>query len=270
MSEQPEIPTLLCVGGHDPCGGAGIVADLESARAAGIHAASVISVLTSQDSCGVRALWPQPAEHVAEQCRTVLADSAVAAIKVGLLGSSAVVRVLAQLAEEHPELPLVLDPVLASGAGQPMADAALLNQLRNNLLGRATLVTPNLPEARTLGCASEPEACARRLLEGGCRWALITGTHGEGPEVVNRLYGRDGGYREWSWARLPHDYHGSGCTLASAIAARLAKGADMIEAVDQAQAFTWHSLQTARRTGRCQLTPNRLHALDGAEEQAPR
>jgi hydroxymethylpyrimidine/phosphomethylpyrimidine kinase len=270
MTENPEAPTLMCIGGHDPCGGAGIVADIESARAAGIHAASVVSVLTSQDSCGVRALWPQPAEQVAEQCRTVLADARVTGIKVGLLGGSSVVRALGQIADEHPDLPLVLDPVLASGAGQPMADAAMINQLRNNLLGRATLITPNLPEARTLGRASDPEDCARRLLEGGCRWALITGAHAEGPEVVNRLYGDDGSSREWSWPRLPHDYHGSGCTLASAIAARLAKGVDMIEAVDQAQAFTWRSLQTARRTGRCQLTPNRLHALDAAEDTPSR
>jgi hydroxymethylpyrimidine/phosphomethylpyrimidine kinase len=247
-----------------------VVADLESARAAGVHAASVISVLTNQDSCGVRALWPQPAEHVAEQCRAILADSRVGGIKVGLLGGSSVVRVLGQLADEHPGLPMVLDPVLASGTGQPMADAALLNQLRNNLLGRATLVTPNLPEARTLGCASEPDDCARRLLASGCRWTLITGAHAPEQEVVNRLYGHDGSYREWSWPRLPHEYHGSGCTLASAIAARLAKGVDMIEAIDQAQAFTWRSLQTACRTGRCQLTPNRLHALDTAEEQDSR
>jgi hydroxymethylpyrimidine/phosphomethylpyrimidine kinase len=202
---------------------------------------------------------------VEEQCRAILADSRVGGVKIGLLGSSAVIRVLSQLADEHADLPWVLDPVLAAGGGEPLTDAALLNQLRNNLLGRCTLITPNLPEARTLSCATETDNCAGRLLETGCRWVLISGTHADTPQVVNRLYGRNGSYREWSWPRLPGEYHGSGCTLASAIAARLVRGLDMVPAVEEAQAYTWHSLEKGLRTGRCQLIPNRLHALDRQE-----
>jgi hydroxymethylpyrimidine/phosphomethylpyrimidine kinase len=269
MTEPTTTPVLLCVGGHDPCGGAGIQADAEAARAAGIHATSVISCLTSQDSCGVRRLWPLPEDRVDQQCRMIFSDSRVGAVKIGLLGSSRVSRVLSRLAGEHPELPLVLDPVLTSGAGQPVTDAALLNQLRKNLLGRSILATPNLPEARALSGLKAVDDCARRLLESGCRWILITGTHAESADVVNRLYGQDGSHREWNWPRLPHEYHGSGCTLASAIAARLALGIDPVTAVEKAQAYTWRSLELAQRTGRCQLTPNRLHVLEEVGNASP-
>lgn len=253
---------LLCVGGHDPSGGAGVQADAEASRAVGIHACNVITCLTLQDTCGISRLWPQKAEQVEEQCRLVLADSLVGAIKVGLLGNSRMVRVLCDLAAERPELPLILDPILASSAGQSLADAAMLNQIRKNLVGRCTLVTPNLPEARTLTSYSDPGDCAQRLLEAGCTWALITGTHAPGDEVVNRLYGQDGSHHEWAWSRLEGEYHGSGCTLASAIAARIGLGMDTKTAVAEAQKYTWESLARARRTGRCQLTPDRLYALD--------
>jgi hydroxymethylpyrimidine/phosphomethylpyrimidine kinase len=259
---------LLCVGGHDPSGGAGIQADAEAARAAGIHACSVITCLTSQNTCGLSRLWPQRAEQVEDQCRRILSDSKVAAIKIGLLGSSRVVRVLCDLATENPRLPLVLDPVLTTDSGQQVADAALLNQIRNNLLERCTLVTPNLPEARTLSSFKEPDDCAQRLLQTGCPWVLITGTHAPGVEVVNRLYGRDGTRREWPWPRLEGKYHGSGCTLASAIAARMVLDMDPTSAIAEAQSYAWESLKRALRTGRCQLTPNRLFAIDGTETQS--
>jgi hydroxymethylpyrimidine/phosphomethylpyrimidine kinase len=145
-----------------------------------------------------------------------------------------------------------------------VADAALLNQIRKNLLQHCSLATPNLPEARALSGFEEPDDCARRLQEAGCPWVLITGTHAPDDEVINRLYGRDGSCREWSWPRLEGEYHGSGCTLASAIAARIVRGMDMESAVAEAQKYTWESLDRARRTGHCQLTPNRLFALDSA------
>lgn len=266
MSTSPESPVLLCIGGQDPSGGAGIQADAEAARAAGVHACCVVSALTTQDSRRLHALGPQPPEQVDAQCRLILADSPVGAIKLGLLGSSRILRVLTAIADERPELPLVLDPVLASSAGDPVTDAALLNQMRQNLIPRCTLITPNLPEAQTLASARAPEACAQRLLATGCPWVLITGTHAPEEAVINRLYGRDGTCEEWSWPRLPGEYHGSGCTLASAIAARLALGREVLEAVAEAQAYTWESLHRARRTGCGQLTPNRLFALDPAED----
>ncbi|MCF1185004.1 hydroxymethylpyrimidine/phosphomethylpyrimidine kinase [Marichromatium gracile] len=260
INDSAERAVVLCIGGHDPSGGAGIMADAETIAAHGGFAVSAISALTDQDTCGVRAIHAQPAEQLEAQCRTLIADSAPRAIKVGLLGSSRAVRVISTLADEHPELPLVLDPVLASGTGQRVADAAVLNQLRHNLIARSTLVTPNLPEARTLTDLQDPARCAERLLGSGARWVLITGTHDTTEHVTNRLYGRSGARHQWDWPRLPGEYHGSGCTLASAIAVRLARGESMVEAVTAAQEYTWNALDQAFRTGRCQLTPNRFYA----------
>ena len=254
-------PAVLCIGGHDPCGGAGILADAESVRAAGAFPLTVVSALTDQDTCGLRSLYPQPAERVAAQCRALMADGAPRAIKIGLVGDARLIPVLCDLIDAHPALPVVLDPVLASGAGQRVADTALVQGLLASLIPRVALVTPNLPEARALTGARDPGECARALLDTGVRWALITGTHDDTAEVTNRLYGADGSLQSLTWPRLPGDYHGSGCTLASAIAARLALGLAMGQAVADAQSYAWTSLARAFRTGLCQLTPNRLFGL---------
>ncbi|MBK1702584.1 bifunctional hydroxymethylpyrimidine kinase/phosphomethylpyrimidine kinase [Thiococcus pfennigii] len=262
---DPSPPIVLCAGGHDPTGGAGLTADAEAVRAAGAHALGLVTCLTTQDTCGVGGVFPQPIGQIEAQWRALSADSPIAAIKIGLLGSAAVAEAVEGRVRAHPGLPVVLDPVLASGAGDPIADAALVERLRHHLPGACTLMTPNLPEARTLAGAQDPDACAAALRRAGCRWVLITGTHAAEAEVVNRLYGPDGCRHAWRWPRLPGHYHGSGCTLASAIAARLARGDEPIEAIAAAQAYTWEALARARRTGRCQLTPNRLFALDGTE-----
>jgi hydroxymethylpyrimidine/phosphomethylpyrimidine kinase len=262
MQPEHRVPSVLCAGGHDPSGGAGLDADREAIRAAGAHAAGVVTCLTAQDTCGLRRLWPQPPAQVEEQCRLILDDARVTAVKIGLLASPALVRVLTTILDDHPDLPVVLDPVLATGSGQSVADAALCNQMRQRLFPAVTLLTPNLPEAQTLSGAVEPDDCAERLLRLGSLWVLVTGTHAASATVTNRLYGRNGTRASWDWPRLPGEYHGSGCTLASAIAARLALGAKVPDAVAQAQTYTWECLARARITGRCQLTPNRLFALD--------
>lgn len=258
MSHTPTRPVVLCIGGHDPSGGAGILADAEAVRAAGAFAVTVITALTDQDTCGLRRIYPQPPEQIVAHCRALIADSAPRAIKIGLIGSAAVAQALAAILDEHPSLPVILDPVLASGAGQSCADEPLLTQLRQQLIGRSTLITPNLPEARTLTARHTSADCAANLLDTGARWVLITGTHDDTQQVTNRLYGPDSFQQDWEWPRLPGDYHGSGCTLASAIAARLALSMQMEDAVATAQDYTWKALQQGFRTGRCQLTPNRL------------
>jgi hydroxymethylpyrimidine/phosphomethylpyrimidine kinase len=267
MHPIPRLPTVLCVGGHDPCGGAGIMADAEAVRAAGAFALTVVTALTDQDSCGLRHLYPQDASRVEAQCRALIADAEPAAIKLGLIGDATQIAAVCAVIDANPGLPVVLDPVLAAGTGQPTADPRLIASLLTDLLPRSTLVTPNLPEARRLSSASDPADCAHELLRRGARWVLLTGTHADSPDVINRLYGTqgsgcDGEGCSRAWPRLPGEYHGSGCTLASAIAARLALGMSVPEAVADAQAYTWTSLARARRTGRCQLTPNRLFDLD--------
>lgn len=261
MDSIPSPPTVLCVGGHDPSGGAGIGADAEAIRAAGAFALTVVSALTDQDTRGLRSVFPQPPVQVEAQCRALIEDGSPAAIKIGLIGAAPLVPVLCALIDDHPSLPVVLDPVLATGSGKALADMVLVKALLAGLLGRITLVTPNLPEAQRLSGGADASECGRRLRAAGAPWVLITGTHEEASAVTNRLYGPDGSEQALTWPRLPGVYHGSGCTLASAIAARLALGMAMPDAVAAAQSYTWTSLARAWRTGRGQLTPNRLFAL---------
>ena len=262
LNQQADRPLVLCLGGHDPSGGAGILADAEAVQAAGAFALTVITALTEQNTCGLVNLHPQPPAQIAAHCRCLLRDSQPQAVKIGLIGSAESAHTLAQVldADALAGVPVVLDTVLATGAGQVVADAALRAAICERLLPRCTLVTPNLPEARALTGAQAAEDCAERLLTAGARWVLITGTHDATAAVTNRLFGAQGEREAWDWPRLPGDYHGSGCTLASAIAARLAHGLPLLEAVAAAQSYTWATLEHALRTGRCQLTPNRLHA----------
>jgi hydroxymethylpyrimidine/phosphomethylpyrimidine kinase len=249
MSSPP--PIVLAFAASDPTGGAGLQADLLTLAALGCHPLSVLTALTVQDTSGVEHLETIGADLVTRQARRVLAETEVAAFKVGVLGSAENVRAVAAIAAEHAQVPLVLDPVLASGRGDALASDAVLAALLESLVPSATVVTPNTLEAKRLGGIE-------RLLELGCRYVLVTGTHEASAEVINQLFDSRGLVREDRWQRLPQSYHGSGCTLASAIAAALAKGRDAPEAVREAQEFTWRALATAFPTGAGQWLPNRF------------
>ncbi len=244
-------PIVLSFAASDPTGGAGLQADLLTLAALGCHPLSVLTALTVQDTSGVEHLEALSADLVARQANRLLAESAVAAFKVGVVGSADNARAVARIAGAHARVPLVLDPVLASGRGDELASETVLRAILESLVPRATVVTPNTLEAKRLGGIE-------RLLALGCRYVLVTGTHAPGPEVVNRLYDARGVVREDRWQRLPDSYHGSGCTLASAIAAALAKGRAVPEAVREAQEFTWRALAAGLRTGAGQLLPNRF------------
>jgi hydroxymethylpyrimidine/phosphomethylpyrimidine kinase len=244
-------PIVLTFAASDPTGGAGLQADLLTLAALGCHPLSVLTGLTVQDTTGVEHLEAIAADLVTRQASRVLAETKVAAFKVGVLGSADNVRAVAAIAAAHAQVPLVLDPVLASGRGDPLANDAVLKALLELLVPRATVVTPNTGEAKRLGGA-------KRLLELGCRYVLVTGTHEAGAEVANRLYDSGGLVREDRWRRLPGSFHGSGCTLASAIAAQLAKGRDVPEAARAAQEFTWQALAAGFRSGAGQSLPNRF------------
>ena len=167
-------------------------------------------------------------------------------------------------------------PVLASGRGDELANDEMLHAMRELLLPQTTILTPNSMEARRLAEADDDEeptltVCAERLLGMGAEFVLITGTHEPTPQVVNTLYGRGGIVRADAWQRLPGTYHGSGCTLASAIAAMLANGLELPEAVREAQDYTWHTLQKAYRPGMGQMLPDRLFwAREDADAPARR
>jgi len=214
---------------------------------------------------GVEDVLPLDSEWVADQARCVLEDMPVAVFKVGLLGSIENVAVIAEVVSDYPEIPLVLDPVFVSGRGDELATDEIVAALHELLLPQTTIITPNSIEARRLALAeNEPQGeialaeCARRLIAAGCEYALITGTHENTPQVTNTLYNHDGMVRSDNWERLAGNYHGSGCTLASAIAATIASGLGISEAVRDAQEYTWRTLKAAFRPGMGQSIPDRL------------
>lgn len=266
-------PLVLTFSATDPTGGAGMQADLMTLCALGCHPLSVVTAVTVQDSAGVEDMVAMDADLVDDQARTLLSDLPVAAFKIGVLGSVEVIAAVAEILSDYPQLPVVLDPVLASGRGDPLADEDMLDALCELVLPQTTLVTPNSLEARCLTAGDDDDEpsgeapqslpdCASTLLDLGAEYVLITGTHESTTRVRNVLYHRDGVLRRDEWERLPGSYHGSGCTLASAIAAGLAQGLDMSAACQRAQQYTWNALAGAFRPGLGQYIPNRFVSLD--------
>jgi len=258
-------PIVLAFAATDPTSGAGLQADLLTLCALGCHPLAVVTAITIQDTAGVDGVMAIDPDWVTDQARLVLEDMPVAAFKIGLLGSIENIAAVAEVVSDYPDVPLVLDPVLASGRGDELATEDMICALRELLLPQTTILTPNSAEARRIVQDDSDETehlqlgiCAERLLAFGCEYVLITGTHENTPQVINTLYGSEGVVRADSWERLPGSYHGSGCTLASAIAATLANGLDLPEAVREAQEYTWQALAAAFRPGMGQYIPDRL------------
>lgn len=249
MAKSP--PMVLAFAASDPTGGAGLQADLLTLAARGCHPLSVVTALTVQDTSGVQSLHAVEPARVAEQARCLLADLRAEAFKLGVLGSAGNAAAIAQILAAHPQVPVVVDPVLASGRGDALATDGGITALQEKIFPLATVATPNSLEAERLGGVAA-------ILERGCRYVLLTGTHDDSADVVNRLYDSRGLVREDKWRRLPGSYHGSGCTLASALAAALANGLAMAEAARDAQDYTWHALEAGFRPGSGQFIPQRL------------
>lgn len=260
---SPDTPRIvLTFAAADPTGGAGLQADVLTLASLGCHPLSVVTALTVQDTSGVERVRAVEHEWVAEQARRLLAEMRVDAFKLGVLGSAQNVAAIAAILADHPDVPVVLDPVLASGRGDPLATDDIIGALREMIVPQSTVVTPNSMEARRLASASDLRECAQRILGMGADYVLITGAHEAGERVINTLYDDSGVVREESWRRLPGSYHGSGCTLASAIAAAIANGRPVLDAVHDAQEFTWHALAAGFRPGKGQFLPNRSFRTD--------
>jgi len=266
------IPTVLCLSGLDPTGGAGIQADIETLFSLGCHCLPVITSLTVQNTKNVLSTAPVSAGLLLSQLTALKEDVRIDAVKIGLIDSPEVLAQIAgfleKLRQASPDVPVVADPVLKAGGGFAFSTDALIHEYRQRILPLCTVITPNTlelsllcPEAKTLD-----EAARDLCKNSGCSHVLLTGTHADTSEVVNRLYSRETFSRipeiesrviSWAWPRLSDSYHGSGCTLASAVAGCLAKGFGMSEAALAAQEFTWQSLLHAHKPGEGQLLPNR-------------
>lgn len=270
MNEQGHPPVVMCLSGLDSTGGAGLQADIESLASIGCHAAPVATAITVQDTQNVNSFSAVEAGLVIEQARAVLEDISVAAFKIGMLGSVENVEAVHSILMDYANIPVVLDPIITAGGGGMLADYELIDAMVNLLFPLTTVLTPNSHEARALAPEADSlEACAQELLEAGCEYVLVTGTHERTIDVINTLYSNRRQLESYAWERLPNNYHGSGCTLAAAIAGLLAHGLDPVAAVHEAQDFTWQSLNHGYRFGMGQHLPNRLFWAQehGDEEQ---
>lgn len=266
MGGQKDIPVVMVFAGHDPTGGAGLTADIEAAISMGCHVAPVATAVTSQNTQEVISYTTLDAALLVEQARPVLTDMPVKAFKIGMIGSTENVEVLHTLLRDYPDVPVVLDPVLQAGDGTPLANLDVQEAMVTLLFPLTTILTPNALEARQLSPNADTlDACAQQLLELGCEYVLITGTHEKTPNVINMLYTNRRHLESFSWERLSGSYHGSGCTLSSAIAGLLAQGMAPHTAVREGQEYTWECLKNAYRIGAGQFLPNRLFWARGNE-----
>lgn len=284
MSDRP---CVLVFSGADPSGGAGMAADIQAITAMGAHALPVLTAITVQDNNRVHAVMPVAPEVLLQQARTLMAQVPVAAVKIGIPGSAENAQAIAQLIGElcstrhqaagaapawaqklYREPPVVLDPVLRSGNGDALGRDDAVRALAP-LLPLATLITPNGPEAASLASRAAGGTSAAIAMQGnalahahalralGCRNVLVTGGHDEDSElVINRWLGPDR-QQNWSWPRLPDSFHGSGCTLAAAVAALLALGESMAQALTKAQGYTQRALAGSYAIAPGQRIPQR-------------
>jgi len=246
---QQRCVSVLSIAGSDSGGGAGIQADLKTFAAFGVHGVCAITALTTQDSRKVHAIVPVPARHLQRELEVLAADFRIGAVKIGMLGSAAAVRVVARFVRAL-RAPVVLDPVLLSSSGTPLLPTRALKLLRDELIPQATLLTPNLPEAAALlGRRDTNGLDGAALLQLGARAVLLKGGHEHCDPVVDRLY-EPHATRLYRHRRLPLSAHGTGCVLSAGIAAALARGQTLHAAVGAAQRHLQSALLAAYRAGR--------------------
>ena len=247
-------PIALTIAGSDSSGGAGIQADLKTFCAFSVYGASVLTALTAQNTRGVFAVESVPPAFVVAQMDAVLGDLDVDAIKTGMLANAAIVEAVAgRLASVSA--PVVVDPVMVATSGDPLLEPDAVEAIRSRLIPRATLITPNMPEAARLlnrpvaETEEEFRIQAHALLDLGCRAVLLKGGHATGNQAIDILCDRSGTERLVRPMLDTRNTHGTGCTLSAAIAALLARGAGLRDAVDRAKTYVWHALQAGRSLG---------------------
>lgn len=258
---MPEVrPVVLSISGHDPSGGAGIQADIETIVALNGYPCTVITALTLQDTENIKKVIPQPSQQIEDQLNLLSNDMDIRCIKIGLLGSTNAARVVHSFLKGNNDIPVVLDPVLVAGGGFECSDQSLVQVISSKLIPLATVVTPNNQEAKRLSPPhSTLDECGNHLNSLGCKHVLITGADQNTPQVANALYRPLRTVQVFYWERLTGTFHGSGCTLGSATAAFLARGLEPFNAISEAQKYTWKTLRASFRPGKGQNIPDRIY-----------
>ncbi len=250
-------PIVLVFGGNDPTGGAGLCADIQALTHQGCHTAPIITCITPQNTHDVMDNFPLPTHYIKAQAEAVLTDLPVTLCKIGLIGNLEILETIQELLTRY-RLPTVLDPILSAGGGHPLTQAHLRQAMIQKLLPLVQILTPNSQEARRLTGQDSLPLAAQQLMDWGCQYVCITGSHENTPQVINQLYGGGHYLQQWEWSRLPDTYHGSGCTFAASLAGALAKGKEMITAVYDAQQYTWQTLQQGYQASTGQAFPRRF------------
>lgn len=241
----------------DPSGGAGIQADIQAITSLGCHPLPVLSCLTVQDTRNVYGAEAVDPELIRQQLKCVAEDVPIDAVKTGALGSAAVVDVLVEFLDKHPGIPVITDPVIKAAGGGDLADDELLVAMKERLFPLTEMITPNDIELTLLADSDNSGEAARKLLEKGCASVLATGGHGTGIHIINTLYNHSPTPMSWEIERIGGEYHGTGCTLAAAIAAGRAQGLSPHAAISQAQNYVHRTILHALEVGKGQPVPDR-------------
>ena len=235
--------STLTIAGSDSCGGAGLQADIKTMSALGCYACSVVTAVTAQDTTGVRCVVDMSADLVERQLYAVMCDIRPSAIKTGMLGDADVVAAIADTLSSFPRVPLVVDPIIAATSGDSLMQQGTLQVLVDRLIPLASLLTPNLPEAETLAGMSirsvgDIHKVAQRILDFGCQAVLVKGGHASGKTKTDWLFTQSGVIKSFSAQTITTlNTHGTGCTLSAAITAYLARGLDLVCAVDKGKRY---------------------------------
>ncbi len=261
MARKKAAPVVLIFAGLDPCGGAGLCADIQAITRLGAHPAPLITAITAQNTQQFLHCAPVASLFLSKQLESVIIDMPIQAIKIGLIGSIENGRVIRDFIKSRPDIPVILDPIINSSTGQNISNESLVHFIQQELLPRATVFTPNSLEAQQLSARGSISTalCAEELLNLGVKHLLITGGHDDTVQIINHYFSALGEEARFRWPRLPGEFRGSGCTLAASIAALIAQGYSVLQALSDAQRYTWHTLKHARAIGQGQLIPDRFH-----------
>jgi len=256
--------SILIFAGLDPTGGAGIQADIETLSSLQVHALPIVTCLTVQDTHNVSRIETIDIAIMEQQLEVLLSDIQPDAIKLGLLSSVEIVHLVAKTIKNiQADIPIIFDPILRAGGGAELISGnnnieQIISAMQEKIIPLSTVITPNSLEARLLTSQQDLKNCAETLLKIGCKHVFITGEHENNPdEIINTLYSKNKPH-EFKWQRLAHQYHGSGCTLASALTAFLVQGNSVEEAIVKSQKYTDTALRQAVKLGQGQYHPNRL------------
>lgn len=244
------IPNILSIAGSDPSGGAGIQADLKSIAANGGYGMCVIAALTAQNTMGVTGVHGVPADFVKAQIDAVFADVRVDALKTGMIGSAEIIDVVVEAIQRYTPKHVVIDPVMVAGSGDPLADAQTIAAMKERLIPAASVITPNIPEAEMLlgrEFEGDMDGFAKDLLALGPKAVLLKGGHLDGAEMIDVYIDQDGMHVMRAPRVATKNNHGTGCTLASALATHLALGLRGKDAAQAAKDYITGALKGADR-----------------------